>query len=228
MVKLVHAYGLQDDPLASFYPEADVDLTTHSGKKAVLEFAGGYEIELIGKGLTYEGLAITGGQLETIVFRDAQGNAIASASNLKGFSAFNAYDVIVTQTGVDLHPFLFNGKDIIIGSNGDDMRGGESADMLNGGRGNDRLDSGNGNDVMIGGAGVDSFLGGAGSNRDTVRDFDAVGADHDWIINEGSGEATWAKDGADILITFDSGDTMRLLDVKRWQFSDDLIMTEIN
>ena len=45
---------------------------------AVLEFAGGYEIDIIGRDLTFEGLAITGGRLDTLVLRDPQGNAIAA------------------------------------------------------------------------------------------------------------------------------------------------------
>ena len=61
MVKLVHAYGLQDALLSSFYDETDVSLTTHSGRRAVLEFANGYEIDLVGERLAYESLAITSG-----------------------------------------------------------------------------------------------------------------------------------------------------------------------
>jgi Ca2+-binding RTX toxin-like protein len=246
MVKLVHAYGLQDALLSSFYTETDVNLTTHSGRRAVLEFANGYEIDLVGKGLTYEGLAITGGDLEAIVFRDPQGNPIASATQLKGETAFSVYDTISTLSGADLHPILFDGDDLIIGSTGNDMlhgyggndklkgnngddaiRGGGGTDTLTGGRGSDSLYGGAGNDLLIGGGGADTFVADNFIGHDTIRDFNAQGADHDWIENTSGLEATWEKDGADILIRFGANDTMRLLNVKPWQFSDDLIVSEI-
>lgn len=245
MVKLVHAYGLQDSLLASFYTETDVGLTTHSGRKAVLEFANGYEIDLVGSALTFEGLAITGGRLDRIVFRDPQGNAIASATELKGYDAFSVYDTLVTQPA-DVHPFLFNGDDTIVGSGGNDMmhgyagrdringnagddvlRGGTGIDRLSGGSGEDEFDGASGNDTLTGGGGADTFFGGAGSDHDIVRDFDASGPNHDWIWNEGGQDVSWARAGDDLLLTFDSGDTMRLIGVKPWQFSDDLILSEI-
>lgn len=246
MVKLVHAFGLQDLQLASFYTETDVNLTTHSGKRAVLEFANGYEVDIVGKNLSYEGLAITGGKLGSIVFRDPQGNAIATATDLKDFSAFAIYDSIANGTDADLHSFLFEGDDIIIGSAGHDMllgyggrdklkgnggddtlRGAGGADMLNGGHGSDSLDGGAGTDVLIGGFGSDTFVASASMGHDTVKDFAWEGANHDWIENTSGAEATWERDGADILISFGADDTMRLLNVKPWHFSSDFIVSEI-
>lgn len=246
MVKLVHTYGLQDTLLATLYDETEVSLTTHSGKRAVLEFANGYEIEIVGRGLSYEGLAITGGRLGSIVFRDPQGNAIAQATDLKGFTAFSVYDVIANQADTALHPFVFNGDDLIFGSAGNDMlhgyggndklrgntgddtiRGGNGADMLNGGQGSDTLDGGTGTDILIGGSGADTFRATASIGHDVVRDFDWQGADHDWIENASGVAATWERDGADLLISFGADDTMRLLNVKPWQFSSDFILTEI-
>ncbi|UVC07813.1 hypothetical protein IHQ71_21895 [Rhizobium sp. TH2] len=246
MVKLVHAYGLQDALLSSLYDETDVSLTTHSGKRAVLEFANGYEIDLVGERMAYEGLAITSGKLDTIVLRDPQGNTIASATDLKGFSAFSIYDVIANQADVDLLPFLFKGDDFIFGSAGNDMlhgyggnddikgnngddqiRGGGGADLLNGGRGLDTFDGGVGADTLVGGGGADTFVGSASMGHDVVKDFNWQGAGHDWIENASGVEATWAKDGDDILIHFGADDTMRLLNVKAWQFSDDFIVGEI-
>jgi len=246
MVKLVHAYGLQDVQLATLYPETDVNLTTHSGKRAVLEFANGYEIDIVGRNLSYEGLAITGGKLGAIVFRDPQGNAIATVTGLKDFSAFSVYDSIANGTDADLHPFLFNGDDLIIGSGGNDMlvgygghdklkgnngddtlRGGSGADMLIGGHGSDSLDGGVGTDALIGGFGSDTFLATASMGHDTVRDFDWQGADHDWIENISGVEATWERDGNDTVISFGADDTMRLVGVKPWHFSADFFLAEI-
>lgn len=245
MVKLVHAYGLQDVSLASLYTGNDVSLTAHSGRRAILEFASGYEIDIAGRDMRFNGLAITAGTLEKIVFRDPQGNTIATASDLKGFDASEIYDTVANQSGSDLHPLLFAGDDLIFGSDGNDLlqgygaddkikgnsgddrlHGNNGADMLYGGTGKDTLDGGNGNDTLIGNGGGDTFVGGANSGHDTVRDFDATGSDHDWIMNEGSGDVTWAKQGDDLLLTFDSGDTMLLIGVKRWQFSEDYVVAE--
>ncbi|MDB5555898.1 MAG: domain containing protein [Rhizobium sp.] len=246
MVKLVHAYGLQDVQLASLYPETDVNLTTHSGKRAVLEFANGYEIDIVGKNLSYEGLAITGGKLGSIVFRDPQGNAIATATDLKDFTAFSVYDSIANGSDADLHPFLFGDDDLIIGSGGNDMllgygghdklrgnngddtlRAGSGADMLNGGHGSDNLDGGAGTDALIGGFGADTFVATAAMGHDTVKDFDWEGANHDWIENTSGLEATWERDGNDTVIHFGTDDTMRLVNVKPWHFSSDFIVSEI-
>ena len=246
MVKLVHTYGLQDTLLAALYEETDVTLTTHSGRRAVLEFANGYEVEIVGRNLSYEGLAMTGGRLASIVFRDPQGNAIAQATGLGDFTAFSVYDVIANQADVDLQPFLFSGDDLIIGSAGNDMlygyggddklransgndtlRGGSGADILNGGQGTDTLDGGVGTDILIGGSGSDTFLASASLGRDVVRDFDWQGADHDWIDNASGETATWERDGNDTLIHFGADDTMRLVNVKPWHFSADFFVADI-
>lgn len=243
MVKLVHAYGLQDVLLASLYTNTEISLTAHSGKHAILAFGDGYEIDIVGSGLRYNGLAVTGGTLDRIAFRDPQGNVIATASDLEGFDAVSVHDEIVTESGEALHPFLFAGDDLVIGSGGndmlqgyggndrirgaggdDDLRGSAGADALFGGTGSDELDGGNGNDTLVGNGGPDTFFGGSNSDHDTVRDFDALGGDHDWIMSEGGGEVNWTKKGDDLLLTFESGDTMLLLDVKRWQFSEDHIL----
>lgn len=98
--------------------------------------------------------------------------------------------------------------------------------MLNGGRGSDTLDGGIGVDSLLGGTGSDTFVAGASIGHDVVQDFKWDGSAHDWIENASGVEATWAKDGNDILIHFGADDTMRLLNVKAWQFSDDFIVSD--
>jgi Ca2+-binding RTX toxin-like protein len=243
MAKLVHAFGLQDELLALLYTGNDMELAVHSGRGAELEFASGYVIELIGRGLTYDHMAITGGTLDTLVFRDPQGNALATATELRGFDAYFVYNTIMTTSGVALHVSLFAKGDTIMGSGGNDrmdgfdgndhlkgragndhLVGGPGNDTLLGGAGDDQLDGDTGNDVFTGGAGSDTFFGSGPSDDDIVRDFDTQGADHDWIQSETIFPVTWAKTGRDVLVTFGTGDTMLLLDVKASQFSDAFIL----
>jgi Ca2+-binding RTX toxin-like protein len=243
MVKLVHSIGLQDELLALLYTGNDMELAVHSGRGAELEFASGYVVELVGRGLTYDHMAITGGRLETIIFRDPQGNALATATDLRGYDAYFVYNTIMTTSGADLHIPLFEMADTILGSGGNDcmdgfggndllkgrggddlLSGGPGVDRLFGGAGDDRIKGVGGNDVLVGGAGADTFFGGSSSGHDTVRDFDTQGADHDWIKDETLFAQTWEKAGKDVLITFFTGDTMLLLDVKASQFSDDFFL----
>jgi len=243
MVKLVQSIGLQDELLALLYTGNDMELAVHSGSRAELEFASGYVIELVGRGLTYDHMAITDGRLDTLIFRDPQGNALATATELRGFDAYFVYNTIMTTSGAELHLPLFDKADTILGSGGNDrmdgfggndilkgraghdhLGGGPGVDRLFGGLGNDELDGDSGNDIMIGGAGADTFLAGSSSGHDIVRDFDTQGADHDWIKNETLLTVTWEKAGKDVLITFFTGDTMLLLDVKASQFSDDFFL----
>lgn len=220
-----------------------MELAVHSGIRAELEFESGYVIELVGRGLTYDHMAITGGRLDRLIFRDPQGNALATATELRGFDAYFVYNTIVTTSGAELHVPLFAKGDTILGSGGNDrmdgfagndllkgragndhLVGGAGADRMFGGAGNDEIDGDTGNDIFIGGAGSDTFFGAGPSDHDIIRDFDTQGADHDWIQNETIFPVTWAKAGKDILITFGTGDTMLLLDVKASQFSDDFIL----
>ena len=99
--------------------------------------------------------------------------------------------------------------------------------MLDGGRGSDTFEGGIGADRLIGGAGSDTFVATASMGHDIVKDFDWAGAGHDWIENASGAEATWARDGADILISFGEDDTMRLLNLKPRHFSGDFIVGDM-
>jgi serralysin len=78
------------------------------------------------------------------------------------------------------------GNDSLSGGHGNDtLEGGAGDDLLDGGARHDRLSGGEGQDTLIGGAGNDRLTGGAdqdvfifadGHGRDTITDFDAVGA----------------------------------------------------
>ncbi|WP_137156325.1 hypothetical protein [Rhizobium sp. FKL33] len=135
--------------------------------------------------------------------------------------------------GGDGYRFNPKGNDIIklMGGN-DDFYSGDGNDRLYGGSGNDRVDGGagrdlvhggTGKDALTGGTGVDTFLFKTGDGKDTIRDFDAKGGDHDKIdLSDVGSIKDWAdlkahhlsRDGADVIINAGSGDALRLDDVR--------------
>ncbi|MDO9179983.1 MAG: calcium-binding protein, partial [Agitococcus sp.] len=69
-------------------------------------------------------------------------------------------------------------NNVIYGNDGNNsLFGSEGNDSLNGGSGNDVLDGGLGSDTLVGGAGNDTYKLGLSSNRDLVKNLDAVGND---------------------------------------------------
>jgi hypothetical protein len=106
---------------------------------------------------------------------------------------------------------------------GNELTGNAAANVIKGFGGNDQLTGGKGQDVLVGGAGTDSFVFATGSGGDTIRDFDAVGADHD-LIDLGGMKAIknfddlkahhLKADGTSVLINAGHGDTITLEAVK--------------
>ena len=121
-----------------------------------------------------------------------------------------------------------DGRDLIRGGVGDDwLFGGDGNDRLYGGVGDDRLFGGGGNDKLHGGRGDDRLTGGDGNDRfvfdlhggnDIVTDY-AVGEDRldlrDFnFANTNVALAHAAQSDADVIFTFDTGDTVTLHNVQ--------------
>ena len=103
------------------------------------------------------------------------------------------------------------GNDKLDGKDGDDLLGGgEGNDTLIGGNGSDVLVGGLGNDIMTGGAGRDYFLVEYTGGADVITDFnpleDVLDVRRDVIL-------TATQQGADTLLTFYGGETVRLSNV---------------
>lgn len=119
------------------------------------------------------------------------------------------------------------GNDRLNGDGGNDrMLGDAGRDVLLGAAGNDRLNGGKGNDTMTGGAGADIFQFRAGGGRDKITDFRN---DTDTLKFIGLGtlaevQGAAAKVGADVVFTFDTGDTLTLLDARLGQVLDDILV----
>ncbi|MFK7937897.1 MAG: Hint domain-containing protein [Roseovarius sp.] len=105
-----------------------------------------------------------------------------------------------------------SGDDTVLGGDGDDsITGGAGDDVIVGGRGNDTLSAGNSSPS-------DTFVYRDGDGSDVITDFDPPEPD---IISFHMDELTSFQDvqdrittdGPDTLITFDNGDSIRLLNV---------------
>lgn len=102
------------------------------------------------------------------------------------------------------------GNDTLNGGGGADrLVGGNGKDTLNGGGGADVLDGGKGNDLLRGGAGADVFVFAKGFGRDTIADFNPVGAREKIDVSAIGSIRGWADlknnhlsaDGDDLLVT---------------------------
>ena len=120
------------------------------------------------------------------------------------------------------------GNDLISGGLGDDrLFGGGGSDRLYGGIGDDRLYGGDGHDILHGGRGNGLLTGGEGHDRfvfdlkggnDLVTDY-TVGEDRldfrDFdIATRGEVLDHALQNGADVVFTFDGGETVTLQDVQ--------------
>jgi Ca2+-binding RTX toxin-like protein len=111
------------------------------------------------------------------------------------------------------------GNDTLNGGDGNDRLLGEKGDdVLNGGNGNDRLKGSYGDDLLTGGDGRDRFVFDLQGDDDTITDY-TDGQDKLDFTNFGIGDdaavlALAVQDGADVLFTMATGETMRLLNTQ--------------
>lgn len=210
----------------------------YTTKRAVFEDTaeGGHEkLILSGKGFEYNiaGDRLLAGSITSIAFRDEEGHNYLTFNDLKvnaaGFNA--AYDQ--GDPGF-LVEYLLRGQDAITGSNIADLiegyagkntiHGGGGADTLQGNTVQDRLFGDGGNDALTGAGGNDRMTGGKGSDifwftgitrDDVITDFDAKGGGdlQDYLRFSELTAFTVKRAGDDVLIKFEDGDSIRLLDV---------------
>ena len=114
--------------------------------------------------------------------------------------------------------------DTVYGGAGDDTIFGDGGnDAIAGDDGNDTIDAGRGDDVIAGragddrittGSGNDSIIFGTGDGHDVVTDFDNVNDTidlrFDGVTQFSDVQALMTQDGADTLISFSDGSTLRL------------------
>jgi hypothetical protein len=120
------------------------------------------------------------------------------------------------------------GNDDIDGGSGDDqIRGGAGDDTITGGGGDDTIQGGRGDNTMSAGSGspTDTFIIREGDGNDTITDFDqsepdVIAYQMDEIQSFSDVQARMTQDGPDTVITYDNGETTRLLNVNMNDLSD--------
>ncbi|HTO32971.1 MAG TPA: hypothetical protein VL202_17580 [Pararhizobium sp.] len=147
-------------------------------------------------------------------------NGLSGNDNLSG-NAGN--DKLYGGSGND-KLFGNDGNDTLSGDSGNDsLSGGNGDDKLSGGTGKDILNGGAGKDILTGGSGVDTFVFKTKYGADTIKDFDAIGSDHDIVDLSGLASVTSFADlkahhltvvGTSIVIDGGNGDKLVLEHVK--------------
>lgn len=165
---------------------------------------------------TYDGeevVGITSGSITSIQIV-AEGNEVFTASGLSitGKALAAAFD---SESTAKFFNLLVSGNDQITGT--------KYADSFFGGAGKDVLDGGAGRDSLTGGTGADTFVFGTGDGADTIKDFDAVGTDHDMIDLSDVSSITNFRDlkanhldadGENVVIDAGHGERITLANVK--------------
>lgn len=171
---------------------------------------------------------------DTIITGAEDDTVWANGGDVFGADAGN--DTIYTGDGNDTggggsgndEIYFAAGDDLLAGQEGEDtIFGGDGNDWIGGEADNDLLFGGVGNDTMAGGADGDAFIISDGKGHDLVTDFsiaqDIVAFDMAEITRFRDAQTRMSQDGADTVITFDNGDTVRLLNVSK----DDLTPSNV-
>jgi len=174
---------------------------------------------------------VTGSTLDDVI------GASSAANLIDGRGGFDTVDYSGATSGVvvNLANSSANGGgatgDVLVSVEG--LTGSAFNDTLTGDAGANRLAGGAGDDVLTGAAGADEFVFAADGGHDTISDFEA-GTDH-LVLDDAlwSGEsgtladvlaAHTTVDGADLVLTFAGGETLRLHDQATLDPNDILVI----
>ncbi|CAN7440233.1 hypothetical protein [Rhizobium sp. LjRoot254] len=224
MAKIKHTDFLGD--LGSLYwdytPDDMHTLMDESGANKAVYFDtdGGEKIILKGEGFAYLDGKLLTGSVDTIIFKDENGNTTSRVSGAD-FKA-KQLDNLLSE-GSNLSQFLekvYGGKDNFTGSANDDfVWAGKGNDRLNGLAGNDSINGELGNDRMTGGAGRDYFffLHDDKGGQDVIKDFDAKGGgdNQDYIATGYDDVLSIKQVGDDVVLNYGDGNTLTLLDTHK-------------
>ncbi|ACL55325.1 calcium-binding protein [Methylobacterium nodulans] len=161
--------------------------------------------------------SIDGGAGNDTLFGDAGDDRVDGGEGDDVVRGWYGNDTLFGSGGNDA-VFGEDGHDFIgAGSGNDYVSGGAGNDALYGEAGNDLLFGNAGNDELVGGTGSDTFGFGRGDGQDLIRDFTVGGAERDVIAFNGGAFASFAavqaatqQVGADAVISYGAGDTIRL------------------
>lgn len=213
---------LNGDEIDSFYTAADLELrTSRDGKAVYVDTSSGNRIVFEGDDFSYQGDLISSGEVDEIRFLDNNGRELELAVNVD--MSAERLSSLLLDTGLQaMMRAVLKQQDTIYGSaQADVLFGGGEEDILRGRGGGDELDGGKGDDRLVGGGGSDLFIFTSGGD-DTIADFDSTGGGNgqDYIGVESMNDFRIRDDGDDVVIRFDNGDTLTLLDVKHTTITD--------
>jgi Ca2+-binding RTX toxin-like protein len=213
---------LNGNDFGSFYTADSLELRTERDGRAVyLDTDSGNRIVLDGSGFSYKGDMIKSGEVNEITFLNGNGKEFGVAASVD--VSAERLSSLLLDSGVNaMMRAALKHEDTIYGSaQADILFGGGDEDILRGRGGGDELDGGQGDDRLVGGGGSDLFIFTSGGD-DTIADFDSTGggSGQDHIGVESMNGFKVRDDGDDVVIRFDNGDTLTLLDVKHTTITD--------
>jgi len=221
MAKVKLTARLNGEDFGSFYAADSLELRTdRDGRAVYVDVDSGSRIVIEGSGFSYKGDMITSGEVDDITFLDNNGDVLGAAHNVD-LSGERLSGALLDRGVTAMMRAVLQHEDTVNGSAQADMLfGGNDEDILRGRGGRDELDGGNGDDRLIGGGGSDLFIFSGG--HDTIADFDSTGGGNgqDYIGVESMKGFKIRDDGDDVVITWDNGDTLTLLDVKHTTVTD--------
>jgi Ca2+-binding RTX toxin-like protein len=222
MAKLTLNALLEGNELGNFYTTETLDLQTDRANKAVyVDTDSGNKIIIEGAGFSYDGEIIEKGRIEEITFVNGTGDEFAVTTHVN-MGAERLSSLLLGDGVQSMMRVALRQDDVIYGSaNADVLFGSAGDDVLKARAGADELDGGKGDDRLIGGGGSDLFIFVAGGD-DVVSDFDATGGGdaQDYIGVESMDGIRIRDHGDDVVVHFDNGDSLTLLDVKRSAVSE--------
>jgi serralysin len=213
---------LNGNDFGSFYTADSLELRIERDGRAVyLDTDSGNRIVLDGSGFSYKGDMIKSGEVDDITFLNGNGKEFGVSANVD--VSAERLSSLLLDSGVNaMMRAALKHEDTIYGSaQADILFGGGDEDILRGRGGGDELDGGQGDDRLVGGGGSDLFIFTSGGD-DTIADFDSTGggSGQDHIGVESMNGFKVRDDGDDVVIRFDNGDTLTLLDVKHTTITD--------
>lgn len=198
----------------------------HNGHSAtfIAAFGDGYFV-LTGEDLQFDADELVGGRITGMTYYSVDDVKRATISDVR----INAANI----TYGEYWPYylsleMLRGRDVVEGCRDPDrLDGGEGNDVIFGRGGADSLQGGYGRDRLTGNGGGDGFYFYAGDEHDVITDFNSKGADHnlhDKLYAFGV-DYTVEKQGDDLLVEFDNGASVTLLDFKKSELdAGDIVM----
>lgn len=223
-IKYTEALGDLGSLRFSYMPDA---IYTNMEKSTDTKYV--YEDEFNGTSLSLKGVnfasldgALLKGRVESVVFRNAEGDVTATIDGLD-LGAKGLHKMLTQDDAFNIYDFLekvMSGDDQFTGTAIRDFAwAGGGDDVIKGRGGDDSINGMGGHDTMTGGAGSDHFffLQDGKGGRDTITDFDASGggSNQDYIAADYDDVLSITQKGDDVVIDFGFGDKLYLLDTDR-------------